>query len=266
MNGAPDNSPSEKAARTAKAAATAGAKSGTKTVAKSATARRVPAKPDIRAFLSENPQYLTDHPEVLAAVMPSPRHADGRITDLQGYLIARLRDENVRLKSRHDELLATSRANMTTLSRIHAGALMLLEARSFAEMIEVATTDLAVRLGVDVIVLAVENPGHLPPPTVADIRLLAPGEVDRLMGPDQDVVLNAATHGRKSLYGVGAAGLVASEALLRLHASPEAPCGLLALGSRDPDRFDPGQGTELLGFLGRVIELCIRTWLGLPKS
>ena len=35
----------------------------------------------------------------------------------------------------------------------------------------------------------------------------------------------------------------------------------LALGSRDPAKFHAGQGSELLGFLGRVLEFAIRGWL-----
>jgi uncharacterized protein len=59
---------------------------------------------------------------------------------------------------------------------------------------------------------------------------------------------------------------VRSEALLRMHPSIHCPTGVLAIGSRAEGTFDPGQGTELLAFLGRVVELCIRTWLGLPKA
>ena len=56
------------------------------------------------------------------------------------------------------------------------------------------------------------------------------------------------------------------QALLRLRPSARAPTGLLALGSRVEGRFDPGQGTELLSFLARILELCIRTWLELPRE
>jgi uncharacterized protein YigA (DUF484 family) len=63
-----------------------------------------------------------------------------------------------------------------------------------------------------------------------------------------------------------AADLVKSEALLRLHPSSHTPTGIIAIGSRTEGTFDPGQGTELLAFLARVVELCIRTWLGLPKA
>ena len=57
-----------------------------------------------------------------------------------------------------------------------------------------------------------------------------------------------------------------SEALLRLRPSARAPMGLLALGSRVEGRFDSNQGTEFLVFLARSLELCIRTWLELPRE
>ncbi|HEX9810039.1 MAG TPA: DUF484 family protein [Alphaproteobacteria bacterium] len=226
---------------------------------------KIPSQADIRAFLAANPRYLTENPEVLDALVPDHRHNGEQVIDMQGFLIDRLRAENGRLTECHAKLLATTRTNLASQGRIHGAALALLEARSFRELIEVATTDLAVRLDVDVAVLAVENSGGLPDRTVSGIRLLQRGGVDRLMGTERDVVLNAHTRGRKLLYGA-ATGLVASEALLRLHASPEAPTGLLALASREGGRFDSGQGTELLGFLARTLELCIRTWLGLPRS
>jgi uncharacterized protein YigA (DUF484 family) len=39
----------------------------------------------------------------------------------------------------------------------------------------------------------------------------------------------------------------------------------LALGARRPGVFHPGQGTELLVFLGQVIEHVIRAWLDLEE-
>ena len=61
-----------------------------------------------------------------------------------------------------------------------------------------------------------------------------------------------------------AAGLVRSDALIRLDIAEAAPPTLIAFGSRQPDHFHPGQGTELLNFLARVLEITIRAWLDLP--
>ena len=68
---------------------------------------------------------------------------------------------------------------------------------------------------------------------------------------------------RGELFGA-AAGLVRSEALIRLSIGDATPEALLALGSRDAEHFQEGQGTELLGFLARVVEGSIRGWLNLP--
>jgi uncharacterized protein YigA (DUF484 family) len=194
---------------------------------------------DVRSWLKAHPSFLIDNPDIF--------------------------DENADVKERQAELLAVSRANLSGQNRIHTAALALLEVRSFNQLIEVVMTDLAVHLEVDVVKLAVENENGIAERTVRGIRLLEPGDVDRLMGDGKDVVLNPTATGRREIYG-SARGLVHSEALLRLHASPEAPTGLLALASRYEGRFDPSRGTELLGFLGRILEVTIRTWLGLPRS
>ncbi len=51
-------------------------------------------------------------------------------------------------------------------------------------------------------------------------------------------------------------------------ASPSARlrlAGLIAFGTRHPGYFHAGQGTELMSFLGRIIEFGVRSWLDLPK-
>ena len=67
------------------------------------------------------------------------------------------------------------------------------------------------------------------------------------------------------LYGP-AASLVRSDALARLDFGPTAPAAMLALGSREPDKFQPHQGTELLQFLAGVLGRAVRTWLDLPQK
>ncbi len=220
---------------------------------------------DVGTYLSANPDFIADHPEILDALIPGRRELGDGVIDMQGVLIDRLRSENKRLNGEYDDLLATGRANLASQSRIHGAILSLLDARSFRQLMDIVTTDLAIKLDVDIITLGVENENGISKHSVSGVRLLAPGTVDRLMGEGQDLLLNPQCRGRKSLYG-SAKGLVQSEALLRLHAGPGAPTGLLALGTRHVGRFDPEQGTELLGFLALVLELSIRTWLGLPRS
>ena len=77
------------------------------------------------------------------------------------------------------------------------------------------------------------------------------------------MLLEGTVTGDEALFGAGA-GLVRSQALVRLNVSTGAPPCLLALGSREPDMFHSGMRTELISFLARVLERCIRSWLDLP--
>jgi hypothetical protein len=80
---------------------------------------------------------------------------------------------------------------------------------------------------------------------------------------DSHIRLERDCGGRTDIYG-SMAGVVNSQALIRLFISSRSPAGLLALGSRDPDMFAPGRGTDLISFLSGVIERLIRLWLDLP--
>jgi uncharacterized protein YigA (DUF484 family) len=220
---------------------------------------------DVAAWLRENPDFLSQRPE-LAAEMTPPRLERGRgVVDFQAFMVERLRSDLGRIKDQQRELLATTRANLSSQNRIHAAVLFLLDARSFEQFIQTVTTELAVLLDLDVACLVVESNGlELPHVHVSGVRVVAPGTVDATLGR-KGVLLRADVEGDPEIYGQ-AAGLVRSEALIRLRVSDDTPQGILAFGSRDPDMFHQGQGTELVSFLARVVERCIRSWLDLPGA
>lgn len=215
---------------------------------------------DVVAYLREHPDFLAQHEDLIQHLTP-PSFNHGRgVVDLQAFMVERLRDDVRRLKEQQRELIGATRANLNSLNRIHAAVLFLLDAKSFEQLIHTITTELAVLLDLDVACLLIES-GSGDPPHVhnSGVRVVEPRTVIRWLGP-RDVVLNNDTHGDPDIYG-SAGALVRSEALIRLNVSEESPVGMLAFGSREPDTFHPGQGTELVGFLARVVERLIRTWL-----
>jgi uncharacterized protein YigA (DUF484 family) len=217
------------------------------------------------AYLKRHPDFLAEHTELFDHLLASEGHRGEGVIDLQSVMIKKLRREAKRLRKRQTDLLATSRANMTSQMRVHAAALALLDARSFEELIEAVTTDLAVHMDVDVVVMCIESSDEAPVKAMSGIFIIEPGEVDRQLGAGRDIVLSRKDPELPEIYGA-AASLVQSEALLRLRPSLDVPTGMLALGSRYEGRFDPYQGTELMGFLSRTLEHCIRTWLGLKST
>ena len=222
-----------------------------------------PTAAQVLDYLRRHPDFLKRHPELLSAAIDEPS-ASG-IVDMRQYLVRRLQSEVRDLEEQRADVVATRRAHLSSQSRVHAAVLALLSAHTFEHLIETTTTDLAVHLEVDTISLCVESvegaPTRVP---VAGISIIEAGGVDSLIGRGREVALRPYVTGDQAIFGV-AAGLVRSDALLRLPIASNAPAGLLALGSRTAGRFQPGQPTELFGFLARVLGLSIRSWLDLPE-
>src|SRR5690606_21430850 len=103
---------------------------------------------------------------------------------------------------------------------------------SFEQLIDIITHELTHKLAADVVSMCVETDGHTLPRAVrGTLFLLAPGEIDAALGAGQDVTLNSGPRaGNLSAFGP-AAGLVRSEALIRLRFGEGAPSGMLAIGS-----------------------------------
>lgn len=226
----------------------------------------LPAEDAVSIYLRRNPdflgQFLDQNPDMLQSIPLGTRSQSvGNVVDLRDFMVERLRDETERLRGRLQELITTSRSNMTAQSRAHSAVLSLLAANTFEELIEIVTGDLAVILDVDVVTLCVEADGDtLPRSRMPGVLILEPGYIDSLIGSHRDFMLTARCCGEPMVFGQGA-GLVRSQALIRLSVSPHAPLAMLAIGSRRDTQFEDGQGTELLGFLGAALELTIRAWL-----
>jgi len=216
---------------------------------------------EVIAYLRRHPDFLDEHPEALRLLRPPSREIGDGVVDFQYFLHERQRRELNRVNLEYRNLIAVSRGNLASQTRVHKAALTVLAAPSFGQLLQIVTTDLAVLLDVDVVTIAVENiAGIAPRLNLHGIHLLEAGTVEDLLGEDRTVVYEADVAGDPVLFG-GAAGLVRSQALLRLRFGRETPTGLLCIGTRKPGRFHPGLGTELLGFLGRIVGLSIGLWL-----
>ena len=142
--------------------------------------------------------------------------------------------------------------------------LALLEAQTFEQVIEAVTTDFATLLDVDVVSLAIESVGDdVHPGLKQGVRVVERGVVSALLDDGREALLRGDIEGEVAIYGSGAP-LVHSDVIVRVDLGSHAPSCLLAMGSREKRRFQAGQGTELLCFLGRVAARSIKTWLNLP--
>lgn len=221
---------------------------------------------EVIEWLKQNPDLLNRHPDLCEILLPpsAPRHGDN-VVDLQRFMVQRLQGELHRVSHVGNELLDASRQNLSATQRVHAAVLMLLEAGTFEHMIHMATQDWTDLLEVDVISLCVEgDPEKMKDIATGGVVVLPNGAIDTLLGAIPAIARDNC-EAADWLYGP-AASLVKSDALARLDFGPTAPQAMLALGSREHDKFQPHQGTELLQFLAGVLGRSVRQWLDLPRK
>ncbi len=220
---------------------------------------------EIIAYLRRHPDFLDRHPEALRLLGAPTREIGQDVVDFQHFQIERLRRDLARVNLEHRTLIAASRGNLASQGRVHKAVIAILAAPSFEQLLQTVTTDLGVLLDVDVVTIGVESSaapaGRL---SLHGIQLLKEGAVDALLGPERTALLRVDAAGDAALFGA-AAGLVRSQALLRLTFGRSAPVGLLCIGTRQPGRFHPGLGTEGLTFLARALGITIAQWLNPPR-
>jgi hypothetical protein len=224
------------------------------------------AADQVEAYLRRHPDFLAERPDLLDVLTPPARPRGNGVVDLQQVMVERLRHKLSDVTQLRDDLVATGRSNLAIQARVHEAILALLRARSFEEFVETITTDLAVILDLDVVTIGVEQAaeGAAWKP-ISGVYCLKAGSIDRLLGRNGNMLLREDIAGDPAIFD-GAAGLVRSDALIRLSIGKSAPPALLALGSRQSGAFHAGQGTELLSFLSHVLEVSFRAWLHLPKE
>lgn len=216
---------------------------------------------DVAEYLRNHPDFFKSHADIMSEVVAPERWTGDGVVDMQRFMLDRRSTEIDELRNCAQEVIETSRSNMSTQTRTHAAVLAAVTAKDFGNLVQVLSDDWPFLLDVDVVTIGFEpfhNPGHQLGSN--DVQSLEKGDVDRFVGVDQDICLYREIADDGKLFGSGA-GLVRSAAIARLRPSVSSPVGIMALGSRG-NVFHPGQGSELIGFLVRVLESLIHRELG----
>lgn len=201
---------------------------------------------EVAAWLRRHPDFLRQFPD-LAGSLVVPREK-GAAASLASYQLEVLRDKNRELNRRLHELSDNAQSNERLAVRTHQMTLALLRQHDRAATLQAMAATLSEDFQGDAVRIIVFAPEpaladadwlqHLP---VTDPRLTAFRDClddgEPLCGrlhPDKQAVL----------YGSDADAFQ-STALL-----PIPGLGLVAVGSRDPNRFYPGMGTLFLRMMG----------------
>ena len=203
----------------------------------------------VAAYLKNHPEFLSDYPDLVARL--TVHRTDGPVASLAVYQLQSLREKNAQLERRLTELVAIAAENEKLMERVHGLTVALLRANT----LEVTARSIVAKLSADfhteqVRLLLFGDAARLPP---ADWLLQIPGGIEAVPEFADFFRANEPISGRLSadklqrLFGDNAEQ-TKSAAMMRLGDS-----GILAIGSTDPDRFQPGMGTLFLKMIAATI-------------
>lgn len=208
---------------------------------------------EVAAWLRRHPNFLQQFPD-LAISMVVPRE-DGPAASLASYQLDVLRDKNRELSRRLQDLYAVSQENERLAVRTHQLTLALMRPGSPAGVVRAMVATLAEDFNGDLVRVVLFDPV----PGLADEEWLQViGRDDRRLQPFADCIregepLCGRLHpDKQALLYAARVDEVASTALL-----PIAGIGLVAVGSRDPNRFYPGMGTLFLRMMGEAFAVAL---------
>ncbi len=208
---------------------------------------------EIAAWLRRHPRFLQQFPD-LALTLVVPRE-QGSAASLASYQLEVLRDKNRELSRRLQDLFANAQTNERLAVRTHQLTLSLLRQENAADTVRAMVASLAEDFNGDLVRIVLLQPldglehnEWLQVIAADDARLqpfrdcLASGEplCGRLQ-PEKHSVLFAER-----------AEEIQSTALL-----PLPGVGLIAVGSRDANRFFPGMGTLFLRMMAESFKLAL---------
>jgi len=213
---------------------------------------------EVAAFLRRHPRFLQQFPD-LAISLVVPRE-EGSAASLASYQLEVLRDKNRELSRRLQELFANAQENERLSVRTHQLTLALMRQNTPADTLRAMAASLAEDFNGDLVRLVVFQP-------VAGLDdtewLQVIAQDDARLQPFRDCLADGEPLcGRLQpekhalLYGVRAED-VQSTALL-----PLPGVGLIAVGSRDTNRFFPGMGTLFLRMMGESLATALKRFEG----
>ena len=213
---------------------------------------------EVATWLRRHPKFLKQFPD-LALTLVVPRD-DGPTASLASYQLEVLRDKNRELNKRLSDLSANALENERLAVRTHQLTLALMKQGSRADTLRAMAASLAEDFNGDLVRLVVFAPVagldevdwlQVVPehsPQLAAFRdCLEDGEpICGRLQPEKNTILYAAS-----------ATDVQSSALM-----PLPGVGLVAVGSRDANRFYPGMGTLFLRMMGESLAAALKRFDG----
>ncbi len=202
----------------------------------------------VQNFLKKNKNFFIKHPELLKELQfPLKDEGSDKVIDLQVYRYKKINQENIDLQNQMTQILLAGKSHIQSQKRILRSSLKILNSKSLAKVFSVILSDFKILLGCEYInCFSTNNNIDINEVQKIDSRVAKSYFRDKAM-----TNLNQNPKG-VLLFFPNKSKQIKSYILLKINFQED--MFVVAMGSKDINKFNPDQQVDLIEYLIKVIE------------
>ena len=202
----------------------------------------------VQNFLKKNKNFFIKHPELLKELQfPLKDEGSDKVIDLQVYRYKKINQENIDLQNQMTQILLAGKSHMQSQKRILKSSLKILNSKSLAKVFSVILSDFKTLLGCEYInCFSTNNNIDINEVQKIDSRVAKSYFRDKAMAN-----LNQNPKG-VLLFFPNKSLQIKSYILLKINFQED--IFVVAMGSKDINKFNPDQQVDLIEYLIKIIE------------
>jgi len=205
----------------------------------------------VQNFLKKNKNFFIKHPELLKELQfPLKDEGSDKVIDLQVYRYKKINQENIDLQNQMTQILLAGKSHIQSQKRILRSSLKILNSKSLAKVFSVILSDFKLLLGCEYInCFSTNNNVGINEVQKIDTRVAKSYFRDKAI-----TNLNQNPKG-VLLFFPNKSPQIKSYILLKINFQED--MFVVAMGSKDINKFNPDQQVDLIEYLIKIIEIKI---------
>ena len=205
----------------------------------------------VKNFLKKNKNFFLKHPDLLKELQfPTKNRESDKVIDLQVYRYKKINQENIDLQNQMTQILLAGKSHMQSQKRILKSSTKILNCKSLKKVFEVILSDFKILLGCEYInCFSTNNNVSINEVQKIDTRVAKSYFRDKAI-----TNLNQNPKG-VLLFFPNKSPQIKSYILLKINFQQD--MFVVAMGSKDINKFNPDQQVNLIEYLIKIIEIKI---------
>ena len=205
----------------------------------------------VQKFLKKNKNFFIKHPELLKELQfPLKDEGSDKVIDLQVYRYKKINQENIDLQNQMTQILLAGKSHIQSQKRILKSSLKILNSKSLAKVFSVILSDFKLLLGCEYINCFNTN---------NNVGINEVQKIDTRVAKSyfRDKAITNLNQNPKGvlLFFPNKSPQIKSYILLKINFQED--MFVVAMGSKDINKFNPDQQVDLIEYLIKIIEIKI---------